>query len=60
MSWWKCRDTDWSYFIPLRRKTLEDGSISDHWLVMRRRVDGAWHYRRATPQELSEHEVASA
>jgi hypothetical protein len=50
-------DRDWQPFEPMIPRRLIDGTLSG-WLqsetVMRRRENGAWVYRRMTPDEAIE------
>jgi hypothetical protein len=41
----------WLFHLPIIRAVeLSDGT-STRGLVLRRKIDGRWHYRRATPEE---------
>lgn len=44
-------NTEWMPYLTSRIVTLVDGSTDTH-LVMRRRLNRQWQYRRMTPEEL--------
>jgi len=46
---------EWSFYLPiLRAVDLSDGT-STCGPVMRCKLDGKWHYRRATPEEEADY-----
>lgn len=46
---------EWRFYLPLLCTVdLPDGSSTYH-LVMRCKVDGKWHYRRATAEEEADY-----
>ena len=46
---------EWLFYLPiLRAIDLSDGT-STSGLVMRRKIDGKWRYRRATPDEEADY-----
>lgn len=48
-------EVEWQYYLPIFRAVeLPDGS-STRDLVMRRKIDGKWHYRRATAEEEADY-----
>jgi hypothetical protein len=51
------RDTEWDFFIPFFPRTLMDGTQSTD-LVMRRRINGKWEYRKPTDAEVLNYESA--
>jgi hypothetical protein len=44
------RNTDWHAFVAHDVKTLITGE-RERGLLMRRKLDGAWEFRRPTPRE---------
>lgn len=46
---------EWQFYLPLLCTVdLPDGTSTDH-LVMRRKIEGKWHYRRATAEEQADY-----
>ncbi len=50
---WLRRDLPWEMCLMLREQTLMDGSRANG-LLMARRVNGEWQYRRPTEAEENE------
>lgn len=48
------QNTEWESFQAMVKKTLVTGERA-HGLLMRRKVDGVWEYRRPTPAEESDY-----
>lgn len=48
------RNTEWEAFIAFTEKTLNTGE-RHRGLLMRRKVDGVWEYRRPTATEESDY-----
>ena len=46
---------EWLFYLPIIRAVeLSDGT-STRDFVMRCKIDGKWHYRRATPEEEADY-----
>ena len=50
---WLNRDLPWEMYLSLGEQTLTDGSRA-RGLLMARRVNGVWQYRRPTEAEEAE------
>jgi hypothetical protein len=46
---------EWSFHLPIIRAVQLSDGTSTRDLVMRCKMDGKWHYRRATPEEEADY-----